>query len=101
LASAVPILWCGRRGNRSGFRNKSHMDLGIRSMASTNGKGLIEESHRVLGEEPAVELALREALSNAVLHGNRLDPCKLIQVRCRCELGYGVSMMVKDQGSGI
>jgi serine/threonine-protein kinase RsbW len=62
---------------------------------------LIEESHCVLGEEPAVGLALREALSNAVLHGNRLDPCKLVQVHCRCELGKGVFIVVKDQGRGF
>jgi serine/threonine-protein kinase RsbW len=61
----------------------------------------IEESHCVLGEEPAVELALREALNNAVLHGNRLDPCKLVQVHCRCEPGKGVSVVVKDQGRGF
>jgi hypothetical protein len=41
---------------------------------------LIEESHCVVGEELAVELALREALSNAVVYGNRLDPGKLVQV---------------------
>jgi len=62
---------------------------------------MIEESHCVLGEEPAVGLALREALNNAVLHGNRLDPCKLVQVHCRCELGKGVSIVVKDQGKGF
>jgi serine/threonine-protein kinase RsbW len=62
---------------------------------------LIEGSHCVLGEEPAFGLALREALSNAVLHGNRLDPCKLVQVHCRCELGKGVSVVVKDQGRGF
>jgi serine/threonine-protein kinase RsbW len=62
---------------------------------------LIEESHCVLGEEPAVGLALREALNNAVLHGNRLDPCKLVHVHCRCEPGKGVSVVVKDQGRGF
>src|SRR3984957_2580714 len=62
---------------------------------------LIEASHWVSGEEPAVGLALREALCNAVLHGNCLDPCKLVQVHCRCELGYGVSIVVKDQGRGF
>jgi len=62
---------------------------------------LIEASHCVSGEEPAVGLALREALCNAVLHGNCLDPCKLVQVHCRCELGYGVSIVVKDQGRGF
>ena len=62
---------------------------------------VIEESHCIPGEEAAVGLAVREALCNAVLHGNCLDPRKLVQVRCQCELGYGVSMMVKDQGSGF
>jgi serine/threonine-protein kinase RsbW len=62
---------------------------------------LIEESHCVLGEEPAVGLALREALNNAVLHGNRQDPVKLVQVYCRCEAGEGVSIVIKDQGRGF
>ena len=61
----------------------------------------IEESHCVPGEEPAVGLAVREALCNAVLHGNCLDPRKLVHVHCRCELGYGVSVVVKDQGGRI
>jgi serine/threonine-protein kinase RsbW len=62
---------------------------------------VIEESHCVLGEEPAIGLALREALNNAVLHGNRLDPCKLVRVHCRCERGKGVSLVIKDQGGGF
>jgi serine/threonine-protein kinase RsbW len=62
---------------------------------------LIKESGSVVGEELAVELALREALSNAVVHGNRFDARKLVQVCCRCELGKGVSMVVKDQGQGF
>jgi serine/threonine-protein kinase RsbW len=62
---------------------------------------LIEESRCVAGEEPAVELALREALNNAVVHGNRLDPGKLVQVYCRCELGKELSLVVRDQGIGF
>jgi serine/threonine-protein kinase RsbW len=62
---------------------------------------LIEESRCISGEEFSVELALREALNNAVLHGNRLDPGKLVHVYCRCELGKGVSVVVKDQGKGF
>jgi serine/threonine-protein kinase RsbW len=62
---------------------------------------LIAESHCVSGEECCVELALREALNNAVLHGNRLDPGKLVHVYCRCELGKGVSIVVRDQGKGF
>ena len=62
---------------------------------------LIKGSHCVVGEAAPVGLALREALSNAVLHGDRLDPCRLVQVHCRCELSRGVSMVVTDQGSGF
>jgi len=32
------------------------------------------------GEEPCVELALAEALNNAVVHGNRMDRQKLVQI---------------------
>jgi serine/threonine-protein kinase RsbW len=62
---------------------------------------LIEGSHCITGEEHAVELALREALSNAVVHGNRLDAHKLVHVRCRCKVGKGISLIVSDQGQGF
>src|SRR5712664_2271537 len=55
----------------------------------------------VSGEEEFVELALREALSNAILHGNRLDARKLVHVRCCCENGKGVLIVVRDQGQGF
>jgi serine/threonine-protein kinase RsbW len=62
---------------------------------------LIEGSRCVAGNERAVELALREALSNAVVHGNQMDAHKLVQIRCRCELGKGVFIIVKDHGQGF
>ncbi len=62
---------------------------------------LITASRCVLGEEKFVELALREALSNAMLHGNRLDARKLVHVRCCCESGKAVFIVVRDQGNGF
>jgi serine/threonine-protein kinase RsbW len=62
---------------------------------------LIEGSHRITSEEYAVELALREALSNAVIHGDRLDAHKLVHVRCRCKVGKGISLIISDQGQGF
>ena len=62
---------------------------------------LIEGSHCITGEESAVELALGEALNNAVVHGNRLDTHKLVHVRCRCKVGTGISLIVSDQGQGF
>ena len=51
----------------------------------------IEGLRCAAGNEPAIEMALREALSNAVVHGNHMDPHKSVQIRIRCELGKGVS----------
>jgi serine/threonine-protein kinase RsbW len=62
---------------------------------------LIEESHCVAGHSVAVQLALREALSNAVIHGNHLDTAKLVHIQCQCERGKGVSVIVTDDGQGF
>jgi len=62
---------------------------------------LIEGSHCVAGEESAVELALDEALDNAVVHGNRMDRQKFVQVLCRCDLVKGISVVVKDQDKDL
>ena len=45
--------------------------------------------------------SLREALSNAMLHGNWLDADKLVHIRCCCECGQGVFIVVRDQGPGF
>jgi serine/threonine-protein kinase RsbW len=47
-----------------------------------------------------VEIALREALANAMIHGNREDPRKHVYVTCRCERDE-VSIAVKDEGKGF
>ena len=62
---------------------------------------IIEPWRCIEGNEFAVEMALREALSNAVIHGNELDPDKLVEVRCRCERGKEVWLIVKDHGNGF
>jgi anti-sigma regulatory factor (Ser/Thr protein kinase) len=62
---------------------------------------LIAGSGCVLGAEEFVELALREALNNAMLHGNRSDASKLVHIRCCCENSKGVCIVVRDQGNGF
>jgi serine/threonine-protein kinase RsbW len=62
---------------------------------------LIAGSQCVPGREFDVELALREALGNAVVHGNKEDPEKKVHIRCRCGLGKGISIIVTDQGKGF
>lgn len=50
-----------------------------------------------------VELALHEALANAVLHGNKTDPNRKVVVACFCECGTdaGLLLVVRDEGSGF
>ena len=62
---------------------------------------LIARSACVPGKEEFVELALREAITNAVLHGNRMDARKLVHVRCCCKGTRGVFIVVRDQGHGF
>lgn len=61
----------------------------------------IRETHCDPGSEFAIELALREALANAVLHGNREDSAKKVHVRCECDDNVGVSLVVRDEGPGF
>ena len=62
---------------------------------------LLEGSQCISGNEFDVELALREALGNAVVHGNQEDPEKKVHIRCRCGPGKGISIIVTDQGQGF
>jgi anti-sigma regulatory factor (Ser/Thr protein kinase) len=47
-----------------------------------------------------VEIALREALANAIIHGNHENPRKHVHVRCRCNPDE-LSIAVKDEGRGF
>ena len=71
-------------------------------------ENLVRELMTVAGEMkcgegalPDVELALREALVNAVMHGNRQDPEKRVCVKCYCQPHRGMLLVVEDEGSGF
>ena len=53
------------------------------------------------GSEIDIEMALREALANAVIHGNGDDSCKSVYVTCRCYMDGEVSITVRDEGKGF
>lgn len=55
------------------------------------GEGHLEE----------IELALREALANAVIHGSQQDPAKKVEVRCFCQPDRGMLLVIEDEGSGF
>jgi serine/threonine-protein kinase RsbW len=61
---------------------------------------LIRKCGSVPEGESDVEIALREALANAIIHGNHENPRKHVHVRCRCKPDE-VSIAVKDEGRGF
>src|SRR5256884_5327538 len=52
-------------------------------------------------QEIDVEMALREALANAIVHGNHEDLHKKVRVCCACDAKRGMLIVVKDQGEGF
>ena len=47
------------------------------------------------------EIALHEAIANAVLHGNRADASRTVAVRMYGQPGRGLLVAVRDQGEGF
>jgi serine/threonine-protein kinase RsbW len=62
---------------------------------------IINESDCAPKESFGVEIALREALANAVTHGNRQNPQKKVRVCCACQQDRGLLIIVKDEGEGF
>jgi len=53
------------------------------------------------GDNFEIELAVSEALANAIIHGNQEDPSKHVCVTCRCSRDGDVSITVQDEGQGF
>ena len=64
------------------------MDI-VRQMKCANGK------------EDAIELSLLEALANAVVHGAKEDPNKIIECLVACDEQRGMLIIVRDPGEGF
>jgi len=61
----------------------------------------IAKSRSMDGSEMDIEIALGEALENAIVHGNREDPDKRVYLTCRCTPDGEVSITVQDDGQGF
>ncbi|HYL12382.1 MAG TPA: ATP-binding protein [Terriglobales bacterium] len=53
------------------------------------------------GKEDDIEVALTEALANAVVHGAKEDPNKIVECLVACDEERGMLIMVRDPGSGF
>ena len=62
---------------------------------------VVREVKCVPGSEDDIELALTEALANAVVHGAKSDPSKVIECDVACDEERGLMIIVRDPGSGF
>ena len=61
----------------------------------------VREMKCVNGKEDAIELALQEALANAVVHGAKEDPSKTVECLVACDEQRGILIIVRDPGEGF
>ena len=62
---------------------------------------LLGELDYASGKEFEIEMALREALANAVLHGCKGDPSQKIDCSVTCDRKQGILIVVRDPGPGF
>jgi len=76
--------------------DKAAVDLVVqRIMASIREKDCAD------GKEQAIELALSEALANAVVHGCKSDPSKVVECDVACDQNHSLLIVVRDPGEGF
>jgi len=63
--------------------------------------GALEKNNFPCGDLDEVRLALREALNNAVKHGSRLNPKKMIHAAYRLDPQEGLWVSIRDEGNGF
>jgi len=62
---------------------------------------IVREMNCAAGSDFEIELALREALVNAVVHGCKSDPDKMVQCCVACDVIRGLLIVVRDPGPGF
>jgi serine/threonine-protein kinase RsbW len=62
---------------------------------------LVREMKCADGRESEIELALSEALTNAVVHGASADPAKIVECDVACDEEHGMLIVVRDPGPGF
>ena len=87
------------------------LDLQLRVTLSADRKAVdpvveevmtvVRQMNGVEGKEDAIELALQEALANAVIHGAKEDPSKIVECLVSSDKQRGILIVVRDPGTGF
>ena len=76
--------------------DRDAVDAVVRSVMN-----VVREMKCAPGREDHIELALAEALANAVVHGAKNDPSKVIECDVACDGQHGILIVVRDPGPGF
>src|SRR5208282_178551 len=71
--------------------DRDAVDTVVRSVMT-----VVREMNCAPGREDHIELALTEALANAVVHGAKSDPSKIIECDVACDAQHGILIVVRD-----
>ncbi len=63
--------------------------------------GMISQMECAQGKEFEIELALREALANAIVHGCKGDCSEKVQCWVACDMDRGMIIVVRNPGNGF
>src|SRR5215470_7453350 len=66
-----------------------------------NVMSIVRDMRCAEGKEDDIELALTEALANAVVHGAKEDPNKVVECIVACDEARGMLIVVRDPGPGF
>lgn len=76
--------------------DRDAVDAVVRSVMN-----VVREMKCADGREDDIELALTEALANAVVHGAGSDPSKIVECDVACDQRHGLLIVVRDPGPGF
>ncbi len=76
-------------------------DTGAISLFTDQVMQLLQEHDGAEAKGFDIEMALREALANAVLHGCKSDPGKRLECTVACEESGEILIIVRDPGHGF
>lgn len=76
--------------------DRAAVDSVVRSVMN-----VVREMNCAPGREDDIELALAEALANAVVHGAKGDSSKVIECDVACDQEHGMLIVVRDPGPGF
>jgi serine/threonine-protein kinase RsbW len=62
---------------------------------------VVRQMECAAGKADSIELALTEALANAVVHGCKSDPSQVIECDVACDEARGMLIVVRDPGPGF